>query len=245
MVALLLGSFNPIHRGHLSIAQYTLDKALADEVWFVVSPQNPLKSPGELAPLSDRLDMVRIAIENHTQMRVCDIEATLPYPSYTINTIRELHKQFPDKEFVILAGSDIKEQLPRWREYRQVERLARFLIYPRGMHSDNCSIEMAEAPMYEIDSTECRRELYPPTPKVLDVLHPDIIDYIHRKRLYAMTEIQLYERGCEYYRNNEFGKALNDFNDALSIDPDYTAARQMKEMVESILNFRHTDIYNP
>lgn len=261
MIALLLGSFNPIHRGHTAIAQYTLDRGLADEVWFVVSPQNPLKSPYDLAPFEHRLEMARIAISQRSpQMKVCDIEATLPYPSYTINTLRELKRLYPEQQFVILAGSDIKEQLPRWKEYEEVERLARFLIYPRGEVYDNCSEEMVEAPLMDIDSTRCRAGLYPLSEVVLEQLDRPVIQYIHKNNLYQMKTINelssqiikepeneqlYYERGCQHYKHCDFGKAINDFNKTLQINPHHVQAQQMKTMTESIFNFHNTDIYNP
>lgn len=261
MIALLLGSFNPIHKGHVSLAQYTLGKGLADEVWFVVSPQNPLKMPSDLAPFEHRMQMVRMAISEYGErMKACDIETTLPYPSYTINTLRELHRLYPEQEFVILAGSDIKEQLPLWKDYKEVERLARFLIYPRAEVYHNCSAEMADAPLMDIDSTRCRAGLYPLSEVVSRQLDRSVIQYIHTNNLYLMKNISqlssqiitepenaqlYYERGCQHYKHSDFGNAINDFNTTLQLNPHHVQAQQMKTMTESIFNFRNTDIYNP
>ncbi len=255
--ALLMGSFNPVHNGHLAIARYVLDRQLAGEVWWVVSPWNPLKDAGELAPFSDRVEMVRLAIEGDPRMRLCTIEQELPLPSYTIQTLRALRERHPDRRFVILAGSDIADQLPRWREPEALQQLASFLFYPRNRGV--ASAPMADAPQWPIESTSLRHQIrlghLPSTS-----MPAPVCDYITRHNLYAMKTIQElsaliqrqpdqakhhFERGELYYRNNEFGKAMNDFNRALELDPAYTAARQMREMTESIIQFRNTDIYNP
>lgn len=245
MTALLFGSFNPIHNGHISIAHYTLEQGLADEVWFVVSPQNPLKDSNTLASYDNRVDMVRLAISDESRFKVCEIERTLPHPSYTINTIEELYRLYPDEKFMILAGSDIKEQLPLWREYERLQQIVQFMVYPRGKDSINCSSEMASAPLMDIDSTSCRQNLYPLSEATKKALPTSVIEYIVNHDLYHTAEQRLYESGCEHYKHGEFGAALNDFNDALALNPEFHQARHMKEMTESILNFRHTDIYNP
>lgn len=245
MIALLLGSFNPIHNGHVSIAQHTIDTNLADEVWFVVSPQNPLKSADTLAPFSSRVEMVRLATRHNDQFRVCTIEQTLQSPWYTINTIKQLNKIYPQYKFIILAGSDIMEQLPMWYQYRELEQLTSFLIYPRGANFANCSPEMSSASIIDITSTECRDGLYPLIDSTKEALAPEVLEYILTNKLYISPKSELYEQGVEYYRSNNFGEALNAFNEALAIDPTYGAAVQMKQMIESILNYRYTEIYNP
>lgn len=239
MIALLMGSFNPIHNGHIAIAEYTLHRRLADEVWFVVSPQNPLKSPDGIAPFEHRLRMVEIATAPYTGMKVCDIERHLPEPSYTVNTLRELHRLHPKESFVILAGSDIKEQLPLWREPDEVSRLAGFLIYPRGDVRENCSPEMDDAPLMDVSSTDCRADIYSTSANV----PTQVITYIREHKLYA--DEYYYSRGMEAYGRGEFGAALNDFNDVLDVNPSHTKAQAMKTMAEDILGYRYTDIYNP
>lgn len=256
-----MGSFNPVHGGHLAVAQYVVARGLADEVWLVVSPQNPFKTAAELAPFGDRVEMVRLALAElgDARLKVCDIEGSLPQPSYTVNTIRHLRGLYPDVQFTILAGSDIADQLPRWREAEALQEMVRFLIYPRN--HGTASPEMAGAPMFGIDSTSIRRAVAAGDEVEAGVLPEPVREYIRDKNLYAMTRTikqwteiiekapavanHYFERGKLHYQNNDFGRAANDFNRALELDPGHTAARQMKEMTEAIFNFRNFDIYNP
>lgn len=188
-VALLMGSFNPVHRGHLAVARYVLERELADEVWLVVSPQNPFKDPAILAPFDDRLEMVRRALaeegdELEGRIRVCDVERGLPYPSYTIQTIEYLQKQYPEVRFTILAGSDIADQLPRWHRSEELRGLVRFLIYPRN--GGEASPEMAQAPTFEVDSTSIRQAMATGQAiAVGEVLPRAVADYIRIKKLYT------------------------------------------------------------
>lgn len=260
-VALLMGSFNPVHCGHLAVARYVLARDLADEVWLVVSPRNPFKDPAELASFADRMEMVRLALEEigDKSLRACDAEASLPQPSYTVNTVEHLQRAYPDTQFIILAGSDIADQLSRWYRADDLRRMVRFLIYPRN--HGTASPEMAQAPMCEVDSTSIRAAVAAGIPVGTGVIPESVLDYIRDKKLYAMNRTikqwteaieqaptvanHYYERGRLHYQNNDFGKAINDFNQALDLDPGHTAARQMKEMTQAIFNFRNYDIYNP
>lgn len=246
-IALLMGSFNPVHGGHLAVARYVVERELAEEVWMVVSPQNPLKSPEELAPFEDRLEMVRLALEEigEARLRVCDVERDLPYPSYTIHTIEYLQRLYPDAVFTILAGSDIADQLPRWHRSEELQRLVRFLFYPRG--GGVASPEMAQAPGFEIDSTSIRRALASGGDLAEGAVPEAVQAYIRERGLYGVTRGAdfYFERGRSYYRKNDFGRALNDFNRALELEPGHTAAREMRDMTEAIFNFRNFDLYNP
>lgn len=261
-VALLMGSFNPIHCGHLAVARYVLLRELADEVWLVVSPQNPFKSALQLAPFEDRLEMVRLALAEigDARLKVCDAECSLPQPSYTINTIRFLQEQYPAIEFTILAGSDVADQLSGWHKSEELQGMVRFLIYPRN--HGTASPEMRQAPQSDIDATSLRADIASGALSVKAAILPQpVLDYIRRENLYAMKKTikqltdmirvsphvadHYFERGQLHYQNNDFGKAVNDFNQALELEPGHTAARQMKEMTEAIFNFRNFDIYNP
>ena len=260
-VALLMGSFNPVHCGHLAIARYVLLQELADEVWLVVSPQNPFKNPEDLAPFEDRLEMVRLALAEigDARLKACDAEADLPHPSYTVNTILHLQDSYPDIQFIILAGSDIADQLPRWHKAAELRRMVRFLIYPRNYGT--ASPEMARAPMLEVDSTSVRAAIAAGVSVGTGVIPEPVLEYIRDKNLYAMNKTikqwndliekaptvanHYFERGRLHYQNNDFGKAMNDFSRALELDPGHTEARQMRDMTEAIFNFRNFDIYNP
>lgn len=181
-IALLLGSFNPIHNGHLAIARYVADRGLADMVWFVVSPHNPLKSANDLAPFEHRVAMVRLAIDAEPRFEVCDIEQHMPRPSYTINTLRELQKHYPEHKFNILCGSDIYDQLDTWREPNAIREMVGFLIYPRGggHHSD----VMSDAPQFDISATDLRTMISrQSTPTGL--LPSTVLQYIDSHGLYT------------------------------------------------------------
>jgi nicotinate-nucleotide adenylyltransferase len=131
-VSLFFGSFNPIHLGHTRIAQAAHDQGTCDEVWFVVSPQNPFKTHLELAPAEWRVELVKVAIEGLSFAKVCDIELTMPIPNYTCNTLRLLFDRFPDIQFSILMGED---QLPRFHEWRESQWIIEHVplwVYPRG-----------------------------------------------------------------------------------------------------------------
>lgn len=184
-VALLMGSFNPVHAGHLAVARYVAERGLAEEVWFVVSPQNPLKNPAELAPFDKRVEMVRRALAEtgDGRLRVCDAERSLPYPSYTIRTIEYLRKRYPGVRFTILAGSDIADQLPRWYRAEDLQRQVRFLIYPRN--GGAASPEMAQAPVLGVDSTSIRAALAAGRPVADGWLPASVADYIRTRKLYA------------------------------------------------------------
>lgn len=185
-VALLMGSFNPVHNGHLAVARYVVARQLADEVWLVVSPQNPFKNPADLAPFEDRLAMVRLALAGigDERLKVCDVEAALPQPSYTIHTIEHLQRLYPDVQFVVLAGSDIADQLSRWYRSDELQRMVQFLIYPRN--NGTASPEMAQAPMFEGDSTSVRRAVATGQKLRNGLLPVSVEEYIRNKNLYRV-----------------------------------------------------------
>lgn len=185
-VALLMGSFNPVHNGHLAVARYVVARQLADEVWLVVSPQNPFKNPADLAPFEDRLAMVRLALAGigDERLKACDVEAALPQPSYTIHTIEHLQRLYPDVQFVVLGGSDIADQLSRWYRADELQRMVQFLIYPRN--NGTASPEMAQAPMFEGDSTSVRRAVATGQELRNGLLPVSVEEYIRNKNLYRI-----------------------------------------------------------
>ena len=161
---LLFGSFNPIHVGHLMLAQYALNFGGVDEVWIVVSPHNPFKQQRDLADAEHRCEMARIATKDSDNIKVCDVELHLPLPSYTIQTMTRLKEDYPDRRFSIIMGGDNVEGLPRWREANRLLSGQRFLIYPRPGYSPNpeqvtkmgATVEMLDAPQVDISSTMIR-----------------------------------------------------------------------------------------
>lgn len=126
-IGLYFGSFNPIHKGHLAIAQFFQQEGRLNEVWMVVSPQNPLKPPSSLAPQEERWHMVQIALREVSSIRACDIEFTLPKPSYTIQTLDVLTEKYPNIQFVLLMGEDSLAGLEHWKAHQRL--LTEFELY--------------------------------------------------------------------------------------------------------------------
>ena len=160
--ALFFGSFNPIHVGHLIIANTMLQQDGIDEVWLVVSPQNPLKERGTLLADHHRLAMARRAVDDNYRLRVCDIEMSLPIPSYTVVTLAALQEKYPDRDFCLVMGSDNLMTFNRWRNYEYILDHYRLLVYPRP-GSDHCPlaghphVTMVDVPMMDISSSYIRQ----------------------------------------------------------------------------------------
>jgi nicotinate-nucleotide adenylyltransferase len=114
-IGLFFGSFNPIHIGHLILANYILENSDMDELWFVVSPQNPFKDKKSLLKDHNRLDMVQLAVKNYPNMSASNVEFSLPKPSYTIDTLTYLHEKYPDYSFSLIMGEDNLESLHKWK----------------------------------------------------------------------------------------------------------------------------------
>ncbi len=130
-IALLFGSFNPVHNGHLAMAHAALQSIKCDEVWFVVSPHNPLKDFTTLAPANDRANMVSLALMHEERMKLCSIEFDMPKPSYTIHTIHKLKEEYPSFNFHILCGTDVVNQLSAWYKYEELIQSVKFLVCSR------------------------------------------------------------------------------------------------------------------
>ena len=163
-VALFFGSFNPIHIGHLIIASHVADNTDCQEVWFVVSPHNPLKKKSSLLADHHRLEMVRRAIENDTRFRASDVEFSLEQPSYTTITLAHLKEKHPTVEFSLLMGGDNLASLHKWKNYETILENYRIICYSRP-HSDTSEIEsqgniiMLDAPQMNISSSHIRDQI--------------------------------------------------------------------------------------
>lgn len=140
-IALLFGSFNPVHNGHLAMAHAALQSSKCDEVWFVVSPHNPLKDFTTLAPAKDRANMVSLALMNEEHMKLCTIEFDMPTPSYTIHTIHKLKEEYPSFNFHILCGTDVVNQLSAWYKYEEIIQSVKFLVCSRDTPQEISSNE--------------------------------------------------------------------------------------------------------
>lgn len=161
---LLFGSFNPIHIGHLMIANYMYEFSDLDELWFVVSPLNPLKEKKTLLPDHHRLEMVNLAIKDDTRFRSSNIEFKLPKPSYTIHTLTYLQDKYIDREFVIIAGTDIFPTFHKWKNWEQLLEFYKFYVYPRpgSQHHEltrHPSVKVFDAPMVEISASFIREAI--------------------------------------------------------------------------------------
>lgn len=128
---LFFGSFNPIHIGHMAIANYIVEYTSLDEIWFVVSPHNPLKEKTTLLDDRNRLYMVRLAVEDDPRFRACDIEFSLPKPSYTIDTMAFLSEKYPGREFSLIMGEDNLCTLHKWKNPEELVKRYRIYAYPR------------------------------------------------------------------------------------------------------------------
>jgi nicotinate-nucleotide adenylyltransferase len=129
-IGLFFGSFNPIHIGHLILGNYILENSDMEELWFVVSPQNPFKDKKSLLKDHNRLDMVQLAIKNYPKMRASNVEFSLPTPSYTIDTLTYLQEKYPDYSFSLIMGEDNLGSLHKWKNYELLKN-HQIIVYPR------------------------------------------------------------------------------------------------------------------
>lgn len=164
-VGLYFGSFNPVHHGHLLIANYILDKTELDQIWFIVSPQNPLKPSGSLLNEYHRLYLVQLAVEGENRLKASDIEFKLPRPSYTADTLTYLQEKYPTYQFSLIMGSDSFQNLPKWKNYNHILQNYPIYIYKRATHEDLPAYSGAkkiiplDAPLLPISATEIRKKI--------------------------------------------------------------------------------------
>jgi nicotinate-nucleotide adenylyltransferase len=158
------GSFNPVHFGHVGLAEWVIENTDLDELWFMVSPNNPLKEAGSLAPEEERLAAVREAIRDIPGLKASDFEFSLPRPSYTANTLRALQTAYPQHSFTLVIGEDNLAIFDRWREYEYILANFRIFVYPRHtresteyiVQNTDSIIFLKDAPYFDISSTELR-----------------------------------------------------------------------------------------
>jgi nicotinate-nucleotide adenylyltransferase len=185
---LFFGSFNPIHIGHMAIANYMLEYTDLQELWMIISPQNPFKSKTNLISEFDRIKMVELAIGNDSRIIVSDIEFRLPKPSYTIDTLTYLSERNPSKEFVLLVGSDNLEFFHKWKNYEQLLEQYQLYVYPRpgsglGSYSDHKNVKLIKAPLIEISSSFIRESIKNGK-NIQHFLPAKVYDYIINNHLY-------------------------------------------------------------
>lgn len=162
-IGLFFGSFNPIHVGHLIIANYLAEQTDLDRVWLVVSPQNPLKKKSTLANDYERLHLVHLAVEGSPKLRASKVEFGLPQPSYTVDTLAHLRERHPEHEFVLLMGGDSLASLPRWKNYEQLLAQHQIYVYNRPDYTpaealrQHPSVRWFDAPLMQISASFVRR----------------------------------------------------------------------------------------
>ena len=185
---LFFGSFNPIHIGHMVLANYMLEFTDLDEVWFVVSPHNPLKEKQTLLAQNHRLAMVRLAVEDHKGLKASNIEFKLPQPSYTINTLVHLQEKYPKKEFSLIMGMDNLQTFDKWKNYEQILKNYTLYVYPRprlepGKFANHPSVVLTDAPIMEISSSFIRKAIK--EKKNVDCFMPEkVAAYIEEMNFY-------------------------------------------------------------
>lgn len=163
-IGLYFGSFNPIHNGHLILAEQILENSDLEMIWFVVSPQNPFKERNTLLDNRARYFLVQKAIEDNDKFRASDIEFSLPIPSYTIDTLTYLQEKFPDKEFTIIMGEDNLKNFHKWKNYQAILDYYRVFVYPRPNCEESEFLKLKNvikinAPMIEISSSLIRSNI--------------------------------------------------------------------------------------
>jgi len=181
-IGLFFGSFNPIHQGHLIMGQFLLNQTDLEEIWYVVSPQNPLKSGADLIDEQDRLEMVKLAIIDQPRFKVCEIEFQMPKPSYSYNTLLALGKEHPDHEFILLMGSDNLLHFDKWKGHEEILLTYEIYVYNReantgGDFAKNQRVRVFKGPMLNISSTIIRS--YMRMGKSIKYLVPKVVeDYL-------------------------------------------------------------------
>jgi nicotinate-nucleotide adenylyltransferase len=187
-IGLFFGSFNPIHTGHLIIANIMVETTDLDRVWFIVSPQNPFKPTKSLLHEFDRYDMVQAAISDNFRFAVSDIEFHLPKPSYTIHTLVHLTEKHPDKEFKVIVGEDNLERFSNWKNHEQILTNYGLYVYPRpnAQPSDlktHPNVRMVTSPLIDISATFIRNNIR--NNKSVRYLVPDAVEQlINLKKFY-------------------------------------------------------------
>ncbi len=187
-IGLFFGSFNPVHIGHMIIANYMAIHTDLDQVWMVVSPQNPHKSKKSLAKDYDRLHLVELAIGNNPHLRASNIEFGLPQPSYTIDTLAYLSEKHPKKEFVPIMGGDNLATLHKWKNYEIILRDYNIYVYQRpqyelGELAHHTKVHLFNAPLMQISASYIRKCLR--DNKSIQYLVPDLVyKYLEEHLLY-------------------------------------------------------------
>lgn len=187
-IGLFFGSFNPIHTGHLIVANHIVNHTDVDKIWFVVSPHNPLKDSHSLLNEYHRLHLVNLAIEDNPKFRASNVEFRLPKPSYTIDTLAYLTEKFPLERFTVILGADSFQNLHRWKNFEYLVKQYSFIVYNRPgfeiKDTYGADVTIQDAPMLQISSTYIRQQIR--EKKSIKYVVPDsVAEYIDANGYYA------------------------------------------------------------
>ena len=187
-IGLFFGTFNPVHAGHLVIAGYMTEYTDLKKVWFIVSPQNPMKQEQTLLDENERMNLVKLAAGNNPKIKISDVEFSLPKPSYTFDTLVHLSEKFPEHEFILILGTDNLAAFNKWKNYEQILEKYYLYVYPRpgfsgGKAAAHRNVKITNAPMMEISSSFIR-EAIKNKKDVRYMLTESVYHYIAEKHFY-------------------------------------------------------------
>lgn len=189
------GSFNPIHNGHIQLANLLKNTDSIDEMWLLVSPQNPFKVNADLLDDEARLHLARVAVADVPGVEVCDREFSLPRPSYMYNTLKALSKEHPEREFVLVIGADNWERFPDWYRSKAILSKYRIIIYPRpGYDLQNVppKVIIADTPLLDISSTDIRHRIANDPNYDGEGLPAAVWEEIKAKGLYVLQKVRTF-----------------------------------------------------
>ena len=190
-IGLYFGSFNPIHIGHLIIANHVLNETPINKIWFIVSPQNPFKESKTLLNEFDRLHLVRLATQDDNRIKCSDIEFNLPKPSYTSNTLAFLSEKYPEHQFSIIMGSDSYQNLDKWKNYETIINNYPVYVYKREGHEIKKTFDkeavILSAPIIQISASQIREHIR--SAKSIRYLVPEIVrEEIESRKFYKQKD---------------------------------------------------------
>ncbi|HEY5966487.1 MAG TPA: nicotinate (nicotinamide) nucleotide adenylyltransferase [Chitinophagaceae bacterium] len=190
-IGLYFGSFNPIHIGHLIIANHVLNETSINKIWFIVSPQNPFKESKSLLNEFDRLHLVRLATQDDNRIKCSDIEFNLPKPSYTSNTLAFLSEKYPEHQFSIIMGSDSYQNLDKWKNYETIINNYPVFVYKREGHEIKKTFDKEavtlNAPIIQISASQIREHIR--SAKSIRYLVPEIVrEEIESRKFYKQKD---------------------------------------------------------
>jgi nicotinate-nucleotide adenylyltransferase len=187
-IGLFFGSFNPVHVGHMIIANHLVEYSDLNQVWMVVSPHNPLKEKASLAKDSDRFHLVQLAIGQHPKIKASNVEFNLPVPSYTIDTLTYLKEKYPTRTFALIMGADSLESIEKWKNYQSILANYDIYLYKRSgvdiqKYQNHERIKFVDAPLLDISATFIRKAIG--EGKSIQYLVPDAVyDYLENSSMY-------------------------------------------------------------